>query len=378
MDKINSLLAQVNLLNKFNDKLIEITASNFNVFDICNIYSRENANSRIIAEMLNPNGGNIFYREFLRELINTISAEKGCDINFNINKDYRVYTEYANNVDGRIDILIENGEQALIIENKIYATDQDKQLIRYDQFAEKRFKKGNYSILYLTLDGSGAGDESAKGVDYFKISYKTTLDKWLEKCLLISAFKSSIREVILQYKKHINKLTGIYMDAQYKNELLELCSRQENIKSAFQIAFEIEEIKKWIITRYLIPQLKEIAIKRELIFDEKEAKEMEFVFKKEEWINTRIKFRSDGYFTNNRYFGLVKPSEKFPMYSDENTIIKLGQIGEETDWWFCYKPMERFRNWTIDDFANMHNGEIAKDIENKIDEVLEITKGLNL
>lgn len=54
MGKIYSLLAQVNLLNKYNDKITQITASKFNVFDICNIYSDENANSRIIAELLKP------------------------------------------------------------------------------------------------------------------------------------------------------------------------------------------------------------------------------------------------------------------------------------------------------------------------------------
>ena len=65
---------------------------------------------------------------------------------------------------GRMDILIESGNvqgdktKAIIIENKIYASDQTKQLYRYYQFAEQKYGLENSLILYLTLDGHSPHD----------------------------------------------------------------------------------------------------------------------------------------------------------------------------------------------------------------------------
>ena len=56
---------------------------------------------------------------------------------------------------GRIDIILEDGEHAIIIENKIYATDQHHQLLRYNNYGKQRFPKG-FKLIYLTLDGHEA------------------------------------------------------------------------------------------------------------------------------------------------------------------------------------------------------------------------------
>ena len=55
---------------------------------------------------------------------------------------------------GRIDIVIKLKETVIVIENKIYAPDQDNQLIRYKN--EYPFSK----LYYLTLDGHFPHDKS--------------------------------------------------------------------------------------------------------------------------------------------------------------------------------------------------------------------------
>ena len=94
---------------------------------------------------------------------------------------------------GRMDILIKSGSiqgdktKAIIIENKIYASDQTKQLYRYYQFAEQKYGLENSLILYLTLDGhsphdisvTGSSRKMKKNEDYFCISYRDFIRPWL-------------------------------------------------------------------------------------------------------------------------------------------------------------------------------------------------------
>lgn len=51
---------------------------------------------------------------------------------------------------GRIDILIETPKQLIVIENKIYASDQENQLMRYFKYCKSQNK--SFRLLYLTLD----------------------------------------------------------------------------------------------------------------------------------------------------------------------------------------------------------------------------------
>ena len=120
-------------------------------------------------------------------------------------------------------ILITNAKgQAVIIENKIYAGDQWEQLKRYNTFASRQYHAGNYAILYLTLWGNEASEQSGEGVDYTRISYRDTILKWLERCIPISAQKPLIRETMIQYANHIKELTNQTMDAKNKDELIKL------------------------------------------------------------------------------------------------------------------------------------------------------------
>lgn len=128
-----------------------------------------------------------------------------------------------------IDILITNGKQAVIIENKPGAQDRDKQLWRY----YKTLEDHGYSdihLLYLTLDGHDPSDNSVGDLDRKLIkciSYKDIIP-WLEHCQKRAYDEPELRESLIQYLRLVRKLTGTDFRRKYMNELKELCLEDNN------------------------------------------------------------------------------------------------------------------------------------------------------
>lgn len=166
MDKIQTLLSQISLLSKKNNEILEIMGTRFNIFHILGVSHYENTHSTILAELLNPEGTHGLHNSFLKLFLD-INQIEGFD-----SRNALVRTEVAVSEYGRIDILIESSNWAVIIENKFYAKDQPEQLKRYNEYAIGKYGVGNYMILYLTPDGRYASDDSGRGVDYRCISYK--------------------------------------------------------------------------------------------------------------------------------------------------------------------------------------------------------------
>ena len=141
-----------------------------------------------------------------------------------------------------IDILITNDcGQALAIENKIYAGDQDRQLERYH---EKLVKQGykDIHILYLTIDGRNPSDLSIgklRKEDYKSISYEKILC-WLKRCRKRAYDEPELRDTVAQYSRLIEKLTK---GSELMNELKDLCLRDNNLLVAHHLAEALTHAK---------------------------------------------------------------------------------------------------------------------------------------
>lgn len=200
----------------------------FNVFNILGLESKEvRLHSALLAELLRPNGmsgvGNAFQKAFLAIL--------GLPDNYIVDGKVSVEISIGTTTDtegGRIDIIMEDGNHAIIIENKIYAQDQPAQLLRYTNFARDNYPHG-YRLLYLTLDGKEASDDSAQGCPYQCISYKNEISKWLEECARISFDRPLVRETIRQYINLIKQLTNQSMGTLEDNKLVELVASPEHV-----------------------------------------------------------------------------------------------------------------------------------------------------
>ena len=221
MEQLQSLLDKLSKeVSRENNKLEEKKSrgESFNIFSICGVNHYEVTHSAIIAEFLDPQGSHGQGLAFVKAFVESLNLQ---DFDFSLN-GVKVATEMVT-PNGRIDIVISNNnKQAIIIENKIYASDQWKQLKRYDDFAKTKYTNG-YKILYLTLNGNDPNDDESREVEYITISYKHHIIDWLLQCKLLAIDKPLIRETLNQYIQHIKNLTNtIDMENNEKNSIIEL------------------------------------------------------------------------------------------------------------------------------------------------------------
>ena len=106
-----------------------------------------------------------------------------------------------------IDLLITNAkQQAIVIENKIWAGDQPQQLQRYFQTITQRGFKP--TLVYLTLHGDAPSDDSRGDHEVFSLSYRQSLIPWLRRCQERACDEPALRESVAQYIALIRNLCG--------------------------------------------------------------------------------------------------------------------------------------------------------------------------
>ncbi|MEI7594595.1 MAG: PD-(D/E)XK nuclease family protein [Bacteroidota bacterium] len=253
INNITNLLNQVSAIRKQYEKVAELSGENFNIFKILKLTSDEvRTHSAFLAELLNPQGSHGQKDEFLKIFINHLKITDFIAENANIKVEHHIAYK-TEDEGGRIDILLKdkNGKH-IIIENKIYAGDQENQLIRYHNFDQ------NAPILYLTLYGNEANDYTKATKDQSIpdellkcISYKTDIIEWLELCRKEAAMHPILRESITQYINLIKYLTGQTMSEELKNEIAEnIVNSEINFKSAELISNNIYAAKLLLISNF--------------------------------------------------------------------------------------------------------------------------------
>ncbi len=243
----------------------------YNVFNVLGLWSEEvKLHSAFIAELLNPKGSHGLGGSFLKAFLKQANLSEDY-INVN-NVESNIVERNVGDINdegtegGRIDIIIEDGSCALIIENKIYAGDQYKQLLRYSNYAKDKFK--NYEIIYLTLDGHEADENSTnKEVTYICMSYREGIIDWLTECAKLAFAHPLVRETINQYIQLLKQLTNITMDENHINQVAELASQQQNVDSTLALLEAQYKIKQIFRERYIFEPLKKYAEAKGLAFE---------------------------------------------------------------------------------------------------------------
>ena len=345
----------------------------FNVFKLCGVNHYENLHSAIIAEWLNPLGSHgqndLFLSLFLRW-----AAEDFDDV-FCSSKA-SVFTEYSTD-EGRLDILIEdNAGRAIIIENKIYAGDQGAQLKRYERFAQKKYLTGYYRLLYLTLDGSEASNQSGEGVDYVPISYQTTILSWLEDCIGAVYDKPFLRESMIQYKNLILQLTGKDMDKTIEKDLV-----AEMLRSPDGVASIIKAYPAWercVLEESLFNPLKLFAVEKGLDFRVSDSFWTKNTWGYFEFVimpKLRIVFQYEKQGRYSFYYGII---DERPDRREQKPLPGL-QGGNE-NWRYGWHYFDMHRNWTIDDVVEFShdNSSFLKYICDAVDKMIDEMKRANI
>lgn len=226
---MQEILVQVLEIHKKHEFLANINGEKFNVFSILGMENCENkTHSNFLRELLDPRGSHglksTFLKLFIFKILNTLKHNDPnnklqgiIDIEEKKWEQAQVNTEKhigsissCGEYGGRIDIVISIGNSpVIIIENKIFAGDQEKQLLRYSNYA----KKTNAILLYLTPNGDYASELSTSKIikentDYTAISYSYHILSWLDDCCRESYRFPLIRETIIQYANSIRKITN--------------------------------------------------------------------------------------------------------------------------------------------------------------------------
>lgn len=279
MAETSKLLGNISLLRHKLKLDQNSTGSRFNLFKIIDLTTDEvRLHSQIIAELLNPKGshgqGALFLEKFI-ESTGTQGILQDLD-GVNVIVEFSI-GPVTNTTGGRIDILIRDQKNnLLIIENKIYAGDQENQLLRYFNFAKSIEEKGgHFSIIYLTLFEKAASDYSLGNTlthdDYISISYQQTIVDWLESCTTSVSNVPNVAVGIDHYLKLIKHLTFQDYSMEFQNNIIdEILKDVSSFKAANDISQNILDAKVRLLSAVgnsLVERLKKNEIVIDIFFD---------------------------------------------------------------------------------------------------------------
>lgn len=349
----------------------------FNIFNIIKLRTEEvRLHSALLAELLYPKGhhgvSSLFLKAFLRVIDEDEEFINCHHCSSNIKERYigvKTKTE-----GGRIDIIIEDGNHAIIIENKIYAPDQDNQLLRYYNYGKTKFPNG-FKLIYLTLHGSdpSCGSLGNKKFDYQTISYDNEIINWLEQCSELAKDKDNARIIINQYRDLVKKLTAKDMDEKYIAQLKEITLAPNNVKAVGEI-LKMQDV--WISEiqeKYIWQPLRDYAESNAMKYGEDDNS---FWIYKQEW----------------QYYGIIIDYDKgwyigISWYNNPNRTNrihikhqkKLSSLKEKPmpDWPYGWEYFD-ICDWSYSNTDKIVDGHIFEEIKTKIEDLLTDIESQNL
>ena len=351
---------------------------NYNLFSILSIERYELKHSALIANLLDPKGSHGCGDAFLRAFFEI--ALKGTAYPFEKCTLPHSYTEHytgpiAGDTGGRIDILVKSSHYGLIIENKIYAGDQDKQLTRYDNYGRETFGADGYLLVYLTLYGCDASKEStatksAEEVGYLRLSYAKDILLWLKECVRLADNKPLVRESLNQYIRTIKQLTYQDMNQEDIQKIIDLAVDHPEVVAT--LSSKRDAIAQGIREKYIFDKLKEYADQKGWLYDDSESsyneEEPKIRFRKEGWdgsiiISADSEDKKSNYgWWMNLWIGIdskVTGAKKLACLEKQSPEYPMG-------WEYLTTP-----NWySAENFPAMKTS-VAQEIINKLDEIIE-------
>lgn len=373
---------QMELLQRQHHEEMRCRGELYNTFHVLGVEMEEKIHSAMISDLLNPNGehgcGDVFLKLFL---LGFRSRKSRCEFlmdteNARVWKEYPIgYIDDDCESGGRLDILIETSDKAIVIENKIYASDQPKQISRYCRFAKKRFKGGSI-VIYLTLDGHNASSESENGrkagVDYYPISYAKDILEWLKQCTSECTYKPRLRETIAQYMDLVKQLTQQNMDKDYIEQLNETLSHYPEAAASI-LDNGLESLIRHCFERYLVRDLETYAQNSGLIFGQENMDKDSykgFYFHRPEWkyyaIWMYMETPANGFYYGVSSYNEVK-NDKMDLC---NEVSFLSCPREAWPLGSAYPNIYQYKYWHGKTIIDMINGKFAEYIIEKVNMIL--------
>lgn len=363
-------------LNKFKEKQQQQKERGLNDYNllttVLNEHDEVRLHSRVISSLLDINGLHYQKELFLEKFVQILKVD---EFEFNIHES-KLFLEYQN-----IDLYLTDGIKHIIIENKIYALDQENQIKRYYDIIKDenkdleyddiliiylsidRLQPSKYSLGNLTIKENYIYNNSEKIAIFKSINYKKEILNWLDNCLYEIQNITNLNESIQQYKSVVEKISN-----KYKGKVMslkEFLLENNNLKLAMGLENSIKEAKSEIQLLFWEELYKQLSNNgHQFHFIDSQSNEID--------INSKIK---EYYYKNKKYYGLIrkiididdKYSLIFYIEFDDNIAFGLGiaennqrksickqsefdeikkQIisydgikwnGRDQEWWICWK-----------------------------------------
>lgn len=365
----------------------------FDVVGIC-IGTQETIHSKFLAELLNPHGSHGFGPAFLKVFYEQVGLNELTPKNSSIKTEFKC-------PEGKMDIVISNKYDIVVIENKIYAVDQSDQLKRYSEWLNKQ-EKANKKLIYLTLDGHEASN--AKDIDYQQISYRNDILQWLDKCIA-EIFKNTlsakdgknafaknqidernafVKKLLLQYKELIKKLTRMDMEPEMKNKISEvITSNKKNYLAAALTAKAFDSIHQVFLRNIVKKACEEEREKwpwgKEMEWEISTNKYNQFGISytpKSKQYKLFFEFQIENY--QNLYYGLHDLRDRGPHPYTQTTINRPnGFDGPNEHGWIAGTYANTDQNWDAESLLKHWDNDFAdikEDIKGYIANLMEIIK----
>lgn len=353
--EVASLLSQVKTISDSYRRLEKFTGEKFNIFSVLKIETDEvRTHSRFLAELLNPEGSHKYGDDFLKLFIKEMKLDTSIDT-----ASSKAFVEYycgpvTTTTGGNLDILIRDKEgNCIMIENKIYASEQPNQLIRYSNFNPEGM------LIFLTLRGEESKNSASKDIRYKILSYELDVINWLEKCKSVAVDSPMLREILTHYINLLKKLTHQNTNSQMNDDLTSLILDNKNYFDSYSSLLAIEkDLKRRILSKTVVPILKEVGEVHgvDLIL----PNEDEFINITGSWLgfsykNTLLESyglsivfqanQSAGDGLNRMHFGLVRAPGYTLNDNDSNISNKFRELfgtARSSNIWLAYAPFTDF------------------------------------
>jgi hypothetical protein len=367
------------------DALARATGERFNIFQILRVGHLEvTTHSPVLGELLNPKGrhgqGAAFLRLFLTRFeIRGFNAETAT-----VKLEYQV-GQITDKSGGRIDIVVKDSKGAtILIENKIYAGDQDNQMTRYRAFDQEA------ELFYLTLDRREPS--SCGEVPNIRcISYAVDILAWIKDCRKEVACVHTVREILSHYIHLIQELTHQNPSTLMNQELIKaVLESKESFLAYTALCNAALHIREGILNS-LFEKLDEIAkefgLQLERPVREMSQKDGGFYFSAPELQanNLRIGFEFDAgdyraFFFGFKYVKSVDTTQDCARTQQIRALfqIEFGEAEDRTIWWATWLRWGLYPNWSDDVFAAIQFGVFVDEFKMLLQQLLKVAKQATL
>jgi hypothetical protein len=381
--KIPDLLKDVQTLRLYEDKLAHVQGDRFNIFKLLNIGSLEAyTHTPYLAEFLDPEGDHGLCERPLAAFVELFKLDLD-PTTTSVKHEYYL-GPVTDNSGGIVDILLrDKAKHQVVIENKIYAADQPKQLHRYQNDPQLR----GAQIVYLTLFGGEPSDESTLDKQsVLRRSYEKDVIRWQEACRCQAANAPLVRETITQYINLIKLLTNQSTNTHMSTQIIETVLKDQNSLAAYNELIQTQSAVHERIFSQLREQCRTIAAslgleaKFNIDFSSKDGG-VNFSDKKMRAQNFCIGFEFERANCRDLFFGIkYLEQEKKSLTPPEIAIKFIDEFGRttQTDWWPAWSYWKDHRDWSNDGtFAAIaFGGRFQTELTEKVKSLLAIVQSV--